>query len=217
MRDKEVLSDFFLRWDILGSFPDTDREDKYRDNNHRTHRAEWTKYRDNIFLVDHIRVKHHPTKSEACEYFGWEHRFRKPTPKSDKKKDRIYDSSYHREGHLKISDRENNSSYILKDSTAGKFFRNITGHHLECSTISPIPKFIRRDWEINSIEDADGRENSDDEIFFHNKKGEEIGQIFVLKNSRILQECIYQKITTTRWSREGEMCSYQVMRPYLVG
>ena len=162
---------FFFSTLFFCSFPDTDREDKNRDNDDGTNGTERTKNSNDKFLVDHIWVKHHSTGSESREDFCWEHGFREPSPESDEEEDRVDDGCYHREGDFKISNRKDDSSRILEYSRTWELVWEIAGHQLECCTVSAIPVLVGRDWKIDGIEYADSREDGDDEIFFHNGKG----------------------------------------------
>lgn len=152
-------------------FPDTDRQNTDSYDNHRTHRTQWTEYSYYELLVDDIRVKKYTTSWHRGEDFRWASGLREPTPESNDKKYRVHNSSYHREGYPEVTEREYNSTRILEYTRTWEWLRDVAWHRLESCTICAIPVFVGRDREIDSIEYTDSRENSDDEIFAHKRRG----------------------------------------------
>ncbi len=189
-------------------FPDRDREEKYRYDDRGTHRAEWTKYRDDDLLWDDISIETHTTERKSCQdlrFYCWLSHIAR---KREQCEEWVDDEGDHRECYMEISDREDDRTRILQNATTGESRVYVAGKWLECFFVRAVPVPVGMIREVGCVSDTDECEDEDDEIFAHrkNKKRYKKSPEVTRGNSK----------TKNPRVRRGKkyMCSYQVVWPW---
>lgn len=150
--------------------PESSCEDSDRDDDDGTHRTEGAEDSHDEFLRDHISIEAYSSECHDSEDLGFSDGFSYVSWEREENEDRVDDECNHRKGDLEFTDRENNSTRILEDTTTWEGARDIAGHILECSCICSIPILVGVDGEVRGIEYSDTSEDEDDEVGAHRKK-----------------------------------------------